>query len=127
MPKVPVFTSLMDFYPYYLTEHLNDINRMLHFIGTTIVIMIGITTILTQNWWLMFYAPLAGYGFAWVGHFFFEKNRPATFSYPLWSLQSDFIMYYDTIMGTLNDKIVAARRRFNIPDKKNWKTVLEID
>lgn len=89
--------SLEEFYPYYLTEHRDPTNRALHFIGTTIVIIIGLLAILNANLGLLTYVPLAGYGFAWVGHFFFEKNKPATFKYPLWSLVSDFIMYYHTI------------------------------
>ena len=89
--------SLEEFYPYYLTEHRDPTNRALHFIGTTIVIIIGLLAIFNANLGLLTYVPLAGYGFAWVGHFFFEKNKPATFKYPLWSLVSDFIMYYHTI------------------------------
>ena len=88
------FQSLQEFYPYYLTEHLDSTNRTLHFIGTTFVIMIGVYSILMQQFGTFFYVPLFGYGFAWVGHFFFEKNKPATFKYPFWSLISDFIMYF---------------------------------
>lgn len=91
------FKSLSEFYPYYLTEHLDANNRRLHFIGTSLVLYLGLITILTQNFKYLMYVPLAGYGFAWVGHFFFEKNKPATFKYPIWSLFSDFIMYYHTV------------------------------
>jgi len=86
---------------------------MLHFIGTSIVIFLGITALLTQTWSNFMYVPLAGYGFAWVGHFFFEKNKPATFKYPVWSLLSDFIMYFDTINGSLEGKLSAAAKKFN--------------
>lgn len=104
------FKSLKDFYPYYLTEHLDSTNRRLHFIGTSIVIMLGLFALLTQTWTTFMYVPLAGYSFAWVGHFFFEKNKPATFKYPVWSLFSDFLMYFDTLNGSLEGKLNAAAK-----------------
>ncbi len=91
--------SYDDFYIFYLKEHKNPINRLLHVIGTTIVLALVLTTLLHQNpYWLIF-VPLTGYGFAWIGHFFFEKNQPATFKYPWWSLKSDFKMYFDILNG----------------------------
>ena len=81
--------------------------------GTSIVILLGVTALILQIWSNFLYVPLAGYGFAWVGHFFFEKNKPATFKYPIWSLASDFIMYFDTINGSLENKINAAAKKFN--------------
>jgi hypothetical protein len=89
------FESFRDFYPYYLGEHQNRTCRRLHFVGTTLVLLLPIVALLTRDvrWlWLM---PLAGYGFAWIGHFFFEHNRPATFKHPLYSLLADFVMYAD--------------------------------
>jgi hypothetical protein len=106
------FKSLKEFYPYYLTEHLDQTNRILHFIGTSIVIMLGLTALITQTWSTFMFVPLAGYGFAWVGHFFFERNKPATFKYPVWSLMSDFIMYFDTLNGSLEGKLDAAAKQF---------------
>lgn len=108
------FTSLKEFYPYYLTEHNNMVCRTLHFIGTSIVIALVITAIATQNWILFAFVPLAGYGFAWLGHFAFEKNKPATFKHPLWSLASDFIMFWHILTFQLKDKLVAANREFGI-------------
>ncbi len=91
--------SFEDFYPFYLKEHSNPTNRLLHVIGTTIVLALIATTIIHLNpYWLIF-IPISGYGFAWIGHFFFEKNQPATFKYPLWSLKSDFKMYFDILNG----------------------------
>ncbi|HFS67171.1 MAG TPA: DUF962 domain-containing protein [Flavobacteriia bacterium] len=88
-----------EFYQFYLKEHQNPINRMLHVIGTTIVLALTLTAILHFNpYWLIF-VPISGYGFAWIGHFFFEKNQPATFKYPFWSLKSDFKMYFDILNG----------------------------
>ena len=90
-----------EFYPFYLKEHSNPINRLLHVIGTTIVLSLLLTAIWHRNpYWLVF-IPISGYGFAWIGHFFFEKNEPATFKYPLWSLQSDFKMYFDILSNKI--------------------------
>ena len=91
------YTSFKEFYPFYLSEHMNRICRGLHFIGTLFVI--GIFIISFANIKALFFAPLCGYGFAWIGHFFFEKNRPATFSYPIYSFMGDWVMFKDIIMG----------------------------
>lgn len=96
------FTSFEDFYPFYLKQHSNKICRLLHVIGTTIVFALLITAIYHGNYKLYLYVPIAGYGFAWVGHFFFEKNKPATFQYPLWSLKSDFKMYFEILSGKIS-------------------------
>jgi hypothetical protein len=93
------FNSFAEFYPYYLSEHSNSTCRRLHFIGTSLVIFILALTIGRGAWGLLIALPLAGYSFAWVGHFFFEKNRPATFQHPLYSLLGDFVMYRDMILG----------------------------
>ncbi len=94
------FTSLKEFYPFYLTEHSNTTSRTLHFIGTGIVIFVLLSTLLyTHVWWRLALIPLIGYGFAWTGHFFFEKNKPATFQYPFYSLASDFIMFWHLLTG----------------------------
>ena len=83
-----------DFWPFYLNEHSNPINRKLHFVGTLILHLILLYVFFTGQIKLMIYIPFVGYGFAWYGHFFIEKNRPATFKYPLWSLVADFKMFY---------------------------------
>jgi hypothetical protein len=93
------FNSFAEFYPYYLSEHSNSTCRRLHFVGTSLVIFILALTIGKGAWLLLIALPLAGYSFAWVGHFFFEKNRPATFQHPLYSLLGDFVMYRDMILG----------------------------
>ncbi len=93
------FTSLKEFYPYYLTEHQNPTSRVLHFIGTGLVLVVlGLAISMAQYIWLAA-IPVIGYGFAWVGHFFFEKNKPATFTYPFYSLASDFILFFDLLRG----------------------------
>ena len=91
--------TLREFYPYYLSEHQNVTSRILHFIGTGLLFVILIVAIFLGNFSLLFAIPIVGYGFAWVGHFFFEKNKPATFKYPLYSLASDFILFFDLLRG----------------------------
>jgi hypothetical protein len=91
--------SLKEFYPYYLSEHQNTISRKLHFIGTGLLFIIVFTAIYSGNNFLLGTIPFVGYGFAWVGHFFFEKNKPATFKYPMYSLASDFLLFYDLLTG----------------------------
>ena len=93
------FTSLKEFYPFYLTEHSNSTSRVLHFIGTALVILLLPASIFFSKGWLLLLIPVVGYGFAWVGHFFFEKNKPATFQYPGYSLASDFILFWDLLTG----------------------------
>lgn len=93
--------SFEEFYPFYLKQHSNKICRLLHVIGTTIVLALAFTAIYHNMPILWIAVPVAGYGFAWVGHFFFEKNKPATFQYPLWSLRSDFKMYFDILSGRI--------------------------
>ncbi len=93
------FNSFAEFYPYYLGEHSNSTCRRLHFVGTSLVMLIFAIAIVKGAWWWLLALPLAGYSFAWVGHFFFEKNRPATFRHPLYSLLGDFVMYRDMLAG----------------------------
>ena len=96
------YKTFQEFYPYYLSEHANRTCRLLHVIGTTLVFVFAILAIVLNEPWLWLLVPVAGYGFAWVGHFFFEKNKPATFQYPLWSLRSDFKMYFEIVGGSLS-------------------------
>jgi hypothetical protein len=93
------FDSFASFYPFYLTEHANTVSRRLHFIGSTGVIACVITAVVTGNAWWYLGAALCGYGFAWVGHFFFEHNRPATFKHPIYSFMGDWVMYADILRG----------------------------
>jgi len=93
------FNSFAEFYPYYLSEHSNSTCRRLHFIGTSLVLLVFTLALIVGTWWLWIALPVAGYGFAWVGHFFFEKNRPATFQHPFYSLLGDFVMYRDMLSG----------------------------
>ena len=93
------FTSFRDFYPYYLNEHRDRRCRRLHFMGSSLVLLILVFALASGRlaWlWLM---PVVGYGFAWIGHFAFEKNRPATFRHPLYSLMGDWVMYWAVLRG----------------------------
>ena len=102
------YTTFSSFYPYYLREHKNPVSRSLHFIGTALVIFCLIAGIITGRWVLLIIIPLCGYGFAWFGHFFFEKNKPATFKYPFYSLGSDFVMFWHILTGQLKQKLKEA-------------------
>jgi len=94
---MPRYTTFREFYPFYLSEHADRMCRRLHFIGSWLVIgVFALAIVLTDARWLLL-APLFGYGFAWAGHFFFEKNRPATFTHPLYSLAGDWVMFWDIL------------------------------
>jgi hypothetical protein len=90
-----------DFYPFYLGEHTNRTCRRLHFIGSCLVLMVLVTATITVNGWLLLAMPVVGYSFAWVGHFAYEKNRPATLRYPLYSLLGDWVMFKDILTGRI--------------------------
>ena len=95
------FGTFGDFYPFYLGEHANRTCRRLHFAGTSIAVGLLITAVITQRWWLIALALVQGYAFAWVGHFFFEHNRPATFAHPIYSLIGDWAMFRDVVVGRI--------------------------
>ena len=92
------FQSFSAFYPYYIHEHSNRTCRRIHVVGSALVIAAAVLGVVVNAWWFAA-MPVIGYGFAWVGHFFFEKNRPATFQYPLWSLMGDWRMFFETVTG----------------------------
>ena len=89
------YNTFSEFYPFYLSQHQNSICRLLHFIGISIIILLLIFYVNRAS--DLIFIPLVGYGFAWVGHFFFEKNRPATFTYPLYSFIGDWVMFKDIL------------------------------
>lgn len=96
------FDSFAEFYPYYLNEHANPHCRQLHFVGSWLVLGVIATSIVSGTWSLLWLIPVVGYGFAWVGHFFFEKNRPATFRHPFYSLLGDWVMFKDILVGKVS-------------------------
>jgi hypothetical protein len=95
------YRSFGDFYPFYLSEHSNQVSRRLHFTGTSIAAALLITAAITQRWWLVAVALVQGYAFAWVGHYFFEHNKPATFRYPAFSLMGDWRLWWEILTGKL--------------------------
>jgi hypothetical protein len=95
------YRSFKEFYPFYLSEHSDRTCRRLHFVGSTLVLLLLVWIIVTANAWLLLAVPVIGYGFAWVGHFYFERNTPATFTYPLYSLIGDWVMWKDILAGKI--------------------------
>ena len=101
MEQADPYRTFARFYPYYLTEHANRTSRRLHFVGTSIAVALLITALATNLWWLVGAALVQGYAFAWVGHFFFEHNKPATFKYPLFSLMGDWRLWWEMLTGKI--------------------------
>ncbi|EGC35753.1 hypothetical protein DICPUDRAFT_151843 [Dictyostelium purpureum] len=99
--EIVVYRTFKDFYPFYLVQHSNRINRRLHFVGTSLALLTLGYSLYARNPNFILLALVLGYGFAWVGHFFFEKNRPATFKYPVFSLRGDMVMWKSMITGKL--------------------------
>ena len=95
------FASFADFYPYYLAEHSNRTCRRLHFIGSTIGLALMVFAVISGQFWLILLALVQGYAWAWVGHFFFEHNKPATFKYPWMSFKGDWVMWKDILTGKI--------------------------
>lgn len=100
--------NFREFWPYYLREHSKPRTRMLHYIGTSIVVGLAIFALLSGRLLWLLAIPLAGYGFAWIAHFKVERNRPATFTYPLWSLAADFRMWWLWLTGKLQPELDRA-------------------
>lgn len=101
-----------EFWDYYVGEHAAKSTRVLHFIGTTAAMSLLAGGLLTRRRWMLLLAPIAGYGPAWISHFFIEKNRPATFKYPVWSLQADLVMWWKMVTFTMEAEVerVAQKR-----------------
>ena len=104
------YQSFEEFWPYYVGEHSKPETRVLHFIGTTFVFVNTLAAIVLRNGWYIAAIPVCAYGFAWFAHFFVEKNRPATFTYPLWSLRGDFRMYFLMLRGKMTAEIERLQR-----------------
>ena len=93
------FNSFKDFYPFYLSQHADLVCRRLHVVGSLLVLAALATAVLSAQWAWLAAVPLIGYGFAWVGHYGFEKNKPATFSHPIYSLMGDWVMFWQVLTG----------------------------
>jgi hypothetical protein len=107
--------SYREFWPFYVSQHLRPGTRRLHFIGTTAVIACVIAAVALGEWWLLLLGPVVAYGPAWVGHFLIERNRPATFTHPLWSLMGDFHMYALMWQGRMEFEI----QRLNVAQNQH--------
>ena len=101
MTKAIRIQTFTEFYPFYLGEHANRTSRRLHFVGSSVGLVLFVGAALTLTAWLIPLSLLQGYAFAWVGHFFFEHNRPATFRYPLFSFMGDWRMWWDMLRGRI--------------------------
>lgn len=99
MDREERFKTFAEFYPFYLGEHRDRTSRRLHFLGTSMALILLIVALATRAWWLIAAALVQGYALAWIGHLFFERNRPATFKYPLLSLRGDWRLWWDIVSG----------------------------
>ena len=102
------YETFEEFWPFYLREHARPGTRAFHYAGTSLVVLIALVAVLTGNWWLLIAMPIAGYAFAWASHAAIEHNRPATFTYPAWSLRADFRMWWLWLTGRLDRELDAA-------------------
>jgi len=105
------YKSFSEFWPFYVREHSRGGTRLLHLIGTTIGLGVMIYFIASGRWWLFPLGLIPGYGGAWMGHFLIEKNKPATFQYPLWSFMGDYKMIAMMITGRISDEVEKAAKR----------------
>ena len=105
MQKLETFA---DFWPFYLREHAKPRTRAFHYAGTSLVVLIAVAALVTGTWWMLLAMPVAGYAFAWGSHVLVERNRPATFTYPAWSLRADFRMWWMWLTGRLDKELIAA-------------------
>ena len=99
------YNSFAEFWPHYVSEHSRPATRLLHLIGTTIALATIVYFIAIGKWWLFPLALIPGYGAAWIGHFFVEKNKPATFQHPLWSFMGDYKMIGLMLTGRMDHEV----------------------
>ncbi|MDO9005470.1 MAG: DUF962 domain-containing protein [Aquabacterium sp.] len=93
------FNSFKEFYPFYLSQHADLTCRRLHLVGSLLVLAALVAVVATRQWVYLLGVPIIGYAFAWIGHFVFEKNKPATFSHPIYSFMGDWVMLYQALTG----------------------------
>ena len=110
--------SFGEFWPFYLGEHRDPKNRGLHYIGTFLVLSVLTFALIQRQYLVLIAMPVLGYGFAWVGHFIVERNRPATFTYPTWSLLADFKMFFLALIGRMPSEMIKYYGAVH-PEKKS--------
>jgi hypothetical protein len=103
--------SYREFWPFYVSQHLRPGTRALHFLGTSAVILCVAAALVTQEWWLLLLGPVVAYGPAWMAHLLIERNKPATFTHPLWSLIGDFHMYGLMWLGRMDREVARLGLR----------------
>ena len=102
------YQTYRDFWPHYLREHARPETRILHYAGSVLAIGLLLFALATRTWWALILVPVSGYFFAWISHAFIERNKPATFTHPLWSLLSDYRMLWARMTGSLDDELTKA-------------------
>ena len=102
------YKSFAEFWPFYVCEHSKALTRKFHFVGTSSIIPMVVLVITISPWFLLL-LPVSAYGFAWYSHFFIQRNRPATFTYPLWSLIGDFKMFWLMCRGKMDNEVQRCR------------------
>lgn len=115
--------SFEEFWPLYLSQHAHPTCRKLHFVGTSLAIGSIAGGLATGQLWMLGAAPVFGYGFAWAAHLLVEKNRPATFTYPLWSLEGDFVMWWKMLRGELDDELDRLGITWHPPEARALRAV----
>jgi hypothetical protein len=95
------YASFAQFYPFYLSEHAKRSTRRLHFLGSSLALLCLLALVFTGSPWWFLAGLVAGYGFAWGSHMMVEKNRPATFQYPLYSFMGDWVMFWQMLTGRI--------------------------
>jgi hypothetical protein len=113
------YKSFSEFWPHYVGEHSHPHTRLLHLVGTTVALGCLVYLIAAGKWWLFPLCLIPGYGAAWIGHFFIEKNKPATFQYPLWSFMGDYKMIWLMLTGRMGAELerVAGRAGARPPSR----------
>lgn len=115
----PKFQSFEEFWPFYVREHSKKSTRVLHFIGTTAAMGCVAGAVLTKRWWLLAAAPVAGYGPAWIAHFFVEGNKPASFKYPLYSLRADLVMWSKMVRFKMDAEVERVMREYEAREERD--------
>jgi hypothetical protein len=113
--NAPDPTTYEEFWPYYVSQHLHPVTRVMHIVGTTLAILTLVAAIVFRAPLLLIGVPLLGYGFAFASHFIWEKNRPATFGHPLWSFRADLRQLWKAYAGALPADVRAVRAAAGVP------------